>query len=291
MTRTALLIVNGKSRRGAEARDEVLARLSSLGVAATVRDGLAREQVSAEIAERGPAHDVVLVAGGDGTLNAAAKGLMAAKRPLGVLPAGTANDLARTLGLPTDLAEATRVAIEGRRRAIDLGSVNGEPFFNVASLGLSVEIAQRLTREVKRRFGKLGYAVAAVSALSRSRPFRVRIVGPERELSLLALQVSVGNGRFYGGGNQVSEHAEIDDGALDLYALKFVRAWRLALMLRSLRYGEHGSWREIKSLSGPSFEVRTRRPRPVNADGEIVTQTPARFEVLPRAIEVMAPAD
>jgi diacylglycerol kinase (ATP) len=291
MTRSALLIVNAKSRRGAAARDEIEARLSALGVAPVYRDGGDRDATSSLIAREGPSHDLIVVAGGDGTLNAAAKGLLEAKRPLGVIPTGTANDLARTLGLPDDIQGACRIAAGGRARRIDLGLVNGEPFFNVASVGFSVELAGQLTSDVKQRFGKLGYAVAAAKALSRAKPFRVRIVTEHRRLRLLALQVSVGNGRFYGGGNMVSEHAEIDDGRLDLYALKFVRAWRLVLMLRSLRYGEHGSWREIKSLTGDRFEVRTRHSKPVNADGEIITQTPALFEILPGALEVMTPVE
>ncbi|RXF72955.1 lipid kinase [Hansschlegelia zhihuaiae] len=291
MTKSALLIVNAKSRQGATARHEIEERLSGLGVTPVHRVSADRNEMSALIAREGPSHDLIVVAGGDGSLNAAAKGLLEAKRPLAVIPTGTANDLARTLGLPTDIAGACRVAAEGRPRRIDLGSVNDEPFFNVASVGFSVELAGQLTSDVKRRFGKLGYAVAAAKALSRTKPFRVRIVTGDRALRLLALQVSVGNGRFYGGGNMVSEHAEIDDGRLDLYALKFVRAWRLVLMLRSLRYGEHGSWREIKSLTGDRFEVLTRHARPVNADGEIITRTPARFEILPGALEVMTPGD
>jgi diacylglycerol kinase (ATP) len=288
--RSALLVVNAKSRQGAAARDEIEQRLAAHGVASSHRDCDGRDAMSALIAAEGPAHDLVVVGGGDGTLNAAAKGLIEAGRPLGVIPTGTANDLARTLGLPLDIEGAARVAATGRPRRIDLGSVNGEPFFNVASMGLSVEIARRLTSDVKRRFGKLGYAVAAAAALSRARPLRAHIRGDGRDLRMLALQVSVGNGRFYGGGNQVSERAEIDDGRLDVYALKFVKAWRLVLMLRSLRAGEHGAWREIERLTGAEFEVRTRRPRSVNADGEIITQTPARFEVLPGALDVMVPS-
>ena len=82
--------------------------------------------------------------------------------PLGVLPMGPANDLARTLGVPTDLDAAARVIAEGHTRRIDLGLVNREPFFNVASIGLSAELAQELTREIKRRFGGLGYGLVAL---------------------------------------------------------------------------------------------------------------------------------
>ena len=116
-----------------------------------------------------------VVGGGDGTINAAAFGVIEAGLPLGILPMGTANDLARTLGIPSDIDGAARFIADGNTRRIDLGLVNGEPFFNVASLGLSAELAQKLTRDIKRRFGRLGYALVALNVLAHARPFRATI--------------------------------------------------------------------------------------------------------------------
>jgi len=107
----------------------------------------------------------------------------------------------------------------------------------------------------------------------------------------LTLQIAVGNGRYYGGGNIVAEDADIDDETLSLYSLEFVKAWRMVMMLRSFRSGEHGELEEVRTLRADRFEVRTRRTRPVNADGEIVTQTPAVFTVSPKAIEVFVPPE
>jgi YegS/Rv2252/BmrU family lipid kinase len=291
MPRRALLIINAKSRSGEQSLEQATEGLRARGVEPVHREAGSREELSPLIAAKGGAFDMIVVGGGDGTLNAAAKGVVAAERPLGVLPTGTANDLARTLGIPPDLDEAVRIIAEGRPRRIDLGSVNDELFFNVASIGLSVEVAQCLTTDLKRRFGRLGYAVAAIRTLSRARPFRVRISSAEGRVRALTLQVAVGNGRYYGGGNLVEENAAIDDGQLDLYSLEFARAWKMVLMFRSLRTGQHGAWEEIRSMRGTEFEVTTHRPRPVNADGEIVTETPARFKLLRNAIEVIAPAE
>ena len=176
------------------------------------------------------------------------------------------------------------------RAPIDVGSVNGELFFNVASIGLSAEVAQTLTPDLKRRFGKLGYAVAALRVLAHARPFRARIVGGGREIGSLTLQIAVGNGRFYGGGNVVTKSAAIDDEILDLYSLEFREVWRLLLLLPLFRRGQHTKRPEVRDLRGQEFEIRTRRPRPVDADGELVTQTPAKFKVLPKAIEIIVPA-
>lgn len=103
--------------------------------------------------------------------------------------------------------------------------------------------------------------------------------------------MAVGNGRYYGGGNLVSDEAAIDDSLLDVYSLEFAKAWRLLLMFWSFRRGRHIQQKDVRGLQGAEFEMLTRRPRPINADGEIVTQTPASFKVLPRAIEVFAPRD
>ncbi|PZQ18011.1 MAG: lipid kinase [Ancylobacter novellus] len=289
MRRRALLIVNVNSRSGAEVLERVLEGLAVRGIEPLHREADGREALPALIRQHADEIDLVVAAGGDGTLNAAAPGLLEISRPLGVLPVGTANDLARTLGLPVDLDAAMDVVAEGATRRIDLGLVNDTPFFNVASLGLSVELAEALTGDLKKRFGKLGYAIAAVRTLSKAKPFRAEIVSEGRKVRSLTLQVAVGNGKFYGGGNQVYEAAVVDDGVLDLYSLEFTRAWRLVLMLKALRFGQHGSWREIRNMRGADFEIRTRRPRPVNADGEIVTETPARFRILPRALEVIVP--
>ncbi len=230
--------------------------------------------------------DCVIVGGGDGTLNAAGPGLLATALPLGVLPMGTANDFARSLGLPLDAAAAADVICGGLTRSIDVGEVNGRTFFNVASVGLAADLAQRLTAEHKRRFGRLSYALSASNVLLEARPFHATLLLGEQKIMVRTMQIAVGNGRFYGGGNIVASGAQIDDGHLNLYSLEFSRVWRMALMVRSFKSGSHGAVREVRTARGASFEVITRRPRPVNADGELVTQTPARFTQRLQALSV-----
>lgn len=289
--RKALLIVNANSRSGAELLDVAKQRLEEHGIQPIHRDCASRDELSPTIECEGQDVDLVVVGGGDGTINAAARGVMALNKPLGILPTGTANDLARTLNIPAELDAAAEIIAAGCTRRIDLGLVNGQPFFNVASIGMSAELALELTSDIKRRFGRLGYAVVALKVLLRARPFRAVITSEaEGSVRVSTLQVAVGNGRFYGGGNAVESTAAIDDGRLDLYSLELKRAWKLALMAQSFRTGEHGAWEEVRAVRGKAFEIRTRRPRPVNADGEIVTRTPARFTVQSGAVEVFAPA-
>jgi diacylglycerol kinase (ATP) len=289
--RRALLLVNAKSRQGAAHLQTAQESLEAHGIAPVHRDCGTRDELARLIVEHREEVDLVAVGGGDGTMNAAAPGLLKTGLPLGVLPMGTANDLARTLGIPADIDAAARIIAAGQTRRIDLGEVNGQPFFNVASIGLSAELAQRLTRDIKSRFGRLGYAFVAMRVLTRARPFRAVIASDEGSARVATLQIAVGNGRFYGGGNAVEKTAAIDDQHLDLYSLELRRAWKLALMARSFRYGEHGAWDEVRAIRAKEFDIRTRRPRPVNADGEIVTRTPAHFTIRENAIEVFTPPE
>jgi diacylglycerol kinase (ATP) len=287
--RRAVLLLNPGARRGAEGIEAVLDRLRAGGVALDEQPMTSPEEATRGLAAAAATADCAIVGGGDGSLRMAAAGIEASCLPLGILPLGTANDLARTLGIPPDPEAAAEVILAGHRRTIDLGTVNGEPFFNVASIGLATELARELSGDLKRRWGRLGYAIAATRALAKARRFTAWITESDQTIRTRTLQIAVGNGRFYGGGSVVAEHAAIDDGHLDLYSLELRNLWRLALMLLDFRSGQHGAWSEVTTLRGTEFEIRTARPHPVNADGEIVTETPARFLVHPQAISVFAP--
>lgn len=287
--RSALLVVNEKSRQGQVAADAVVDVLERGDIRLRREICPGPDELSATILRLADAVDLVILGGGDGTLNSAAPALIKTGLPLGILPLGTANDLARTLGIPTDLRAAAQVIVNGHMRRIDLGEVNGKPFFNVASLGLSVRMTRELTHGVKQRWGKLGYAVATWRALSRLRPFSAEIRYDGQVHKVRTLQIAVGNGRHYGGGMTVEENATIDDGCLNVYSLEFDRLWKLALIYPAFRSGRHGMWQEVRTISCTAVEIRTRRPQPVNTDGEITTETPARFRVLPQAVTVLAP--
>jgi diacylglycerol kinase (ATP) len=287
--RRALLIVNEHSRSGREAGDEAESLLEKAGLKVLRGHTASREDVARRIGECRNEIDLVVVGGGDGSINAAAPGLLGTGLPLGILPLGTANDLARTLGLPTGMEEAVAVIAAGHIRQIDLGEVNGHPFFNVASLGFGVELTRALTSDAKRRWGPLGYAVAGLRVLRRLRPFHVDIeIGGQRTRSH-TVHLAVGNGRHYGGGMTVSETAAIDDGRLDVYSLEVASVWKLLMLLPALRTGQTRKWTEIRTLVGQEIRIDSRRERSVNADGEIITRTPATFQILHEAVSVFVP--
>jgi YegS/Rv2252/BmrU family lipid kinase len=287
--RRLLVLVNPRARRGVSFEPSLLDILVQAGFEPVVEPCGAASEVSARIIDRAAGMAGVVVAGGDGTLNAAAAGLVATGLPLGIVPLGTANDLARTLGIPDDPAKAVRVIAAGATRRIDLGEVNGHFFFNVASIGLAAELTRQLTREHKRRWGRLAYALTALRVMADMRPFRAEVITAEERTRVRTLQISVGNGRHYGGGLTVEETADIDDGRLDLYSLEVGSVWRLLRMAGDLKRGSHGAWHDVRTTRGERFEIRTHRPRPVSCDGELITLTPARFTIRPGAIAVFKP--
>jgi diacylglycerol kinase (ATP) len=230
------------------------------------------------------------VGGGDGTLNCAAPALMKTGLPLGILPLGTANDLARTLGIGADPVAAAEIIVAGHRRQIDLGDVNGHPFFNVASIGFSAELARELTSELKRRFGTLGYAFAGARLLARMRPFTALITHDGVTEKVKTLQISVGNGRHYGGGLTVALNAQPDDGVFHVYSLEVAHWWRLVALVPWLKAGTHGTWHDVRAFTTSQVSIRTSRKRSINTDGELTGTTPAEFKIIPRAVSVYTPA-
>jgi diacylglycerol kinase (ATP) len=285
-----LLLANPNARRGGSGLEAAVSTLERGGIAATLETFSGPEEVEHDIERMAGGADCIVVAGGDGTLSRAGAAVARRGLPMGILPAGTANDLARTLGIPDDFAAAAQAIVEGHRRRIDLGTVNGHPFFNVASIGLSAELAHSLSPDLKRRWGRFGYGLAGAKVLARARPFTAWITEDGETAKVRTLQIAVGNGRHYGGGTVVEESATIDDGHLDLYSLELNAVWKLALMLRTFRSGSHGAWSEVRTARNVEFDVTTREPRPVNADGDLVTETPAHFRVEPEAVTVFAPA-
>jgi diacylglycerol kinase (ATP) len=289
MTKRALLLINRHARKGKENFAQVVDLLNDLDfelITAPIKD---IRQIPALIQKHRSNIDLVIVGGGDGTLNAVVDTLVEMRLPLGILPLGTANDLARTLGIPTSMPSACRVIAEGNVKSIDLGWVNGKYFFNVASLGLSVRITQKLSKGLKRRLGVLAYAWTALQVLSQMRPFTARIGIDGETIQVKTLQIAVGNGRFYGGGMPITTDASIEDQRLDLYSLEIEHWWQIFPVLWMLPRGEHGLLSWVRTLDGQAIEVSSRKPHRINTDGEITTSTPAFFKVIPRALGVYTP--
>lgn len=288
----ALVLLNRKARRAEVAGEAGLARLRAAGFELIEEAARQPTEVSQIIRRYRGQVDAVVVGGGDGTLSQAADGLVEAGLPLGILPLGTANDLARTLGLPIDPVAAADVIAAGHQRRIDLGWVNGTHFFNVAMIGLGVGVTRRLRREQKKKWGVLAYLFAAAQLVTHARPFRADIRTETEAIRVRTVQIAVGNGRHFGGGLTVDEAATIDDGVLHLISVEVERWWQLLGLIPALWRGRLRDERTVRMLVGREFTVTPARSRAMKltADGEMSGRTPATFRLVPAALSVFVPA-
>ena len=232
---------------------------------------------------------MIVAAGGDGTVHAAANAAAQLGLTLAVLPFGTANDFAHGLALPLELAAAVAAIAAGQTRTIDLGRVNGHYFLTAAHAGLGAETARRSDPRLKQLVGPLAYAVAAVGAWSEHEPLELTLVVNGREATLCASQLLVANGVYYGGGNLVAPDASFDDGQLEIQLVgPDLPAHALLRLAGALRRGEMADQPETACFRTTHLEVTLGRPAPVNMDGELVELGEHLvFEVAPRALRVV----
>ncbi|HEU4667925.1 MAG TPA: lipid kinase [Arthrobacter sp.] len=292
---SAAVVINAGARLGAAGPELAVDTLKRAGLPVSAVHHVLSGAELAGTLDRVVAdgHDLVVVGGGDGTVSYAAGRLAGTGTVLGVLPLGTANDLARTLEIPNDLAGACAALAGGKVVDIDLGRANGHPFLNVASVGLSVGVTETLSPRLKRYLGPVAYGVAAVRAYARHKPFRARLEFPEGDHDALELedmlQVAVGNGRHYGGGNTVSPTAGIDDHLLDIYAIPGAPLREHVRIARLLKNGSFVERDGVYHLTTRRVRLATEPPVPVNLDGEIATVTPTDFTIDRNAVHVVVP--
>ncbi|WP_028277751.1 lipid kinase [Arthrobacter sp. I3] len=292
--RSAAVVINAGSRRGAApvlAADTMRKAGVPISSVYHVLSGADLAGTLDRVLADG--HDLVVVGGGDGTVSYAAGRVAGTNVVLGVLPLGTANDFARTLEIPNNLAEACATIAEGKVVDIDLGRANGEPFLNVASVGLSVSVTEALSPRLKRYIGPLAYSIATLTAYARHKAFRARLEFPDGDHEPMELddllQVAVGNGRHYGGGNTVSPTAGIDDHTLDIYAILAGPVREHVSIARLLKDGSFIKHDRVYHLTTRRVRLVTEQPLPVNLDGEIATTTPADFTIQRNAVHVVVP--
>lgn len=286
----ALLILNPNSRMGREADLAAgIASLEKAGMKLIQKSSRSPSDTGQIIDDLHHQVNLVILGGGDGTISAAAAALYRHKLRFAILPLGTANDLARSLGMSMDLAEAFNNILENKPHRVNLGLLNSRYFFNAAHIGLGVDVTRALTPEIKRKLGVFSYLQAVFVALQKNRSFRARITVDGKDTLLHSIQIAVGNGRYYGGGNVIDENSTIDDGRLCLYSLPPLRFWELLAMGPLLRQGKQRQTESTFCASGKEIEINTLPPRSIHADGEPAGKTPAVFKVIPRALEVICP--
>jgi diacylglycerol kinase family enzyme len=272
------LLANPDSGQG-EA-DEVTEALRGLG-AEVAPFGL--DEIDAAIAAQ-PAR--LAVAGGDGSLGCVAAPAARAGLPFAVIPTGTANDFARALEIPLDVGDAARLAVEGAEtRRMDIAHMDGRPFLNVASLGLSPAAAEHASG-LKGALGSLAYTAGALRAGVEADPVECVVMGDgEVVFEGDAWQVTVACTGAFGGGSSVE--ADPADGRLDVVAIEAESRARLVRHAYGLRAGDIEGQPGVHSLRCASAEITLEGTHPFNVDGELVDAGSCRFEVEPHAVSVV----
>jgi diacylglycerol kinase (ATP) len=232
--------------------------------------------------------DCIICAGGDGTLLGAIEAAITRGLPLGIVPLGTFNDLARTLGIPLDVRGAVDTIAAGHERAIDAARVNGQYYVNEASIGISSRITRLQTTELKQRFGFWGVIATAFSALRYARPIRAEVRFEGKGERMRTIQLTVANSPHFGGFLHV-EGVAIDDGYLELYSVDIRHLYQAFTIAHAMLTRRPFDVPGLRVLRSRRFEVVTRRPHHITADGEPAGTTPATFEVFPKALRVFAP--
>jgi YegS/Rv2252/BmrU family lipid kinase len=288
--RQAVLVVNAHSRKGQDLFREAERKLKERGMeliaSHAVRDPRRLDRiVDQAVADGAP---MVIVGGGDGLLSCTIDFVVHHDCVFALLPLGTANSFARTLGIPLDLDGAIDTIAHGRRRRIDLGRINGDYYANCAALGLSPMIGDSVPHKLKRSLGRFGYLLWAIWCLARFRPFRLTIDDGERKETIWATEVRIANGSFHGGIEHI-EAAEVDSGEIVVQAVTGRSSLRLVWnwLARLLRLPAHDA--VTKEYRGRKLRIETVPRLPVSIDGEVLTRTPADVEVATRAVEVVVP--
>jgi lipid kinase YegS len=295
MSDRTLLIVNRKSAMNAELRDAVKAMQKEHDL--DVRIPWSRKQMRRDI-ERAASGGCtrIIAAGGDGTVNSVVSAILRLEIgndvAFGLVPLGTANDFAKVCGLPEeDLSGALRKALTGEARPTDAGRVNKQHFVNVVSGGFGAEVTATTPDDMKERLGGFAYTLHGLSQLGGFEPQICRFSldgGAMREVPLVIM--AVGNGRFAGGGFNVTPEAELDDGALDLSIVSDEWQGAPGFLLREL-FGADGEEKEASIYR--TFEngvMETDEDFHLNLDGEPMVGRRFEISVLPRALRVVRDA-
>jgi YegS/Rv2252/BmrU family lipid kinase len=289
--REAVLVVNAHSRRGQDLFEQAREKLEAAGIKLRhcypVKDpGQLIPTMKKAVRSGAP---MVIVGGGDGSLSSTVDEVVELDIVFALLPLGTANSFARTLGIPLDLDGAIEVIASGRRRRVDVGIINGDYFANAASMGLSPMIGETVPHNLKRYFGVVGYLIWALWCLVRFAPFRLIVDDGSETHRIWTTEVRIFNGRFHGG-VELADDAEVDSGQIVVQAVtgrSLVRlVWDWFAKYFKLR-SRHDTTVEYR---GSRLRIDTRPHHKISIDGEVLARTPVTVEVAHKAIEVVVPA-
>jgi len=290
LPKRAILIVNTASRSGAEAFDIAREKLIEAGIELIDARAIDEpETLPSEVSAAVDRAPMVIVGGGDGTLSKAVNHFLGKDTVFALLPLGTANSFARTLGIPLDLDGAVGVIARGEARPIDLGVIDGDHFLNNAALGLAPVVAESVPSGLKRSLGRLGYLMWAGWSAASFKAFRLSIDDGKRRHRLWATEARIANGRFHGG-LELIESADLESGEIVVQAVEGRSVLKLGWSYLASMLKHPSRHHTVREFRGQRMRIDTRPRMRVSIDGEIGPETPFEARAAPDAILVAAPA-
>jgi YegS/Rv2252/BmrU family lipid kinase len=235
------------------------------------------------------AGEIPVVMSGDGLVGAVGGAMAGSDTPLGIVPGGRGNDLARVLEIPDEPEAAIAALFSGHSRRIDVGEANGKRFLGIVSVGFDSECNRR-ANEVTLIRSNLVYVYSLFLTLWSWKPARFTIRVDDERTRFTGYSVSVANNSTFGGGMRIAPNAELDDGEFDIVTVGEVGKLRYVGNLPKVFKGTHVEEDEVRVFRAPHLELSASKPFPVYADGEHLTDLPASLRVLPRALSVLVPA-
>ncbi len=299
MSQETFFLVNPASGNGTTGRrwPALERRARELGLAGEVLLSEGPGHLS-ELAAQAPAGSLLVVVGGDGTLNEVVNGAAGTGAELAVIPAGTGRDFGRTYAIPRSFDDAVAVAATGVTRTIDLGravftSADGSEqsrlFANAASVGMSGEVASRVNSMSKRLGGRATFYAALVFEFLRWKNTEMTVSFDGGERRGFLHDAIVANGRFLGGGMMLAPGADPGDGLFDLVLVGDVSKLDFVTTSPKLYSGGHIGHPRIEVVQSPWVTVTAAKPLSAELDGEQLGTTPVRFEVVPGALRLRVP--
>jgi YegS/Rv2252/BmrU family lipid kinase len=282
-----LVILNpaARSDKASRLRERIAALSGGASMRLTSEAGDARE-IAAEAVREG--FEVVIAAGGDGTLNEVVNGIGGSSVRLGILPVGTMNVFATELGIPQgNLERAWSVIEQGKVVEVDLPKANDTHFIQLAGVGLDAEVVRKTTADSKRALGPLSYLLTLVQVAAH-KPSRVMLEaegGRIREGSFAL----IGNGRLYGGPFPVFQRASLFDGLLDVLVFQNQSHWDVVRYFQAIAFGTHPQLPDVEYFQTSTLRVTSSGDVPVELDGEVAGMLPCLFSVSSQKLRVLAP--
>jgi len=231
----------------------------------------------------------VVACGGDGTNRAVATAVAGTDTPMGILPCGRGNDLARALGLPFEPEPAANTIFAGSTRRIDLGFAEGQYFTTAATLGIDSAVSERVRASARGALAGLSYPFALVATLLTFRFPHVVLDGDFGRREGPILLAATANTPWYGRGMRIAPPAAPDDGLFHLCVIRALSKVKLLALFPTVYRGAHLRFREVELLSTRRLSVSSERPLSLYADGELLGKTPINLEIRPRALSVCVP--